>query len=163
MPKDLPPAAIDEWKRLIKSLSARGTLTKTDASAMEIYVQVFARWKATCAENEKLGPMVDEVVLDKNGETHTRRVINPCFKLAAQMEHLLARYLAAFSATPITREKTKPAAPPAPPKNAIIPGSVADIERQMASAALENPEAEPEPTTTYEIPDIGRSDQEENL
>lgn len=160
MPKDLPDAAKAEWKRLCKWLSARGTLTKTDASNMEIYCRIFARWKTACLECDESGPMIETTAIDKGGNSYTIRVVNPCYKLAAQLEHLLARYLASFSATPATREKTRPAAPPPPPKNAIVPGSMEDLERQVAELETAPPEVEIEPETAFEVPDIGRADQE---
>jgi P27 family predicted phage terminase small subunit len=141
MPKDLPPAAAEEWKRLSKSLSARGTLTKTDASAMEVYVRLFAHWKLVCAEIDKYGPMVDET--DDKG--NVRRVQNPAMKMAAALEHLIARYLASFSATPITREKTKPAAQPKPP--APEPGSPAALDEQLAALVEHRPAEPPAPAT----------------
>ncbi len=145
MPKDLPTAGVDEWKRLCKQLALRGTLTKTDASAMEIYVRIFARWKAACLECDSGGAMINEITLDKSGAAHTVRVVNPCYKLAAQLEHLLARYLASFSATPATRENTRPAAAPPPSKNELVEGSKAWLEEQQRLEQLSYGEDETPP------------------
>src|SRR5690348_15998570 len=77
MPKDLPEEAMQEWKRLVKALSKRGTLTSVDASALEVYVRMYQQWRAYCKEVDDKGAMVDEIVVAKDGEQITRRVQNP--------------------------------------------------------------------------------------
>lgn len=111
MPADLPEPARAEWKKIVKLLSRRGTLTSVDSSALEVYVRMYAQWRALCAEVDKFGPMVDEAVLDKNGEVETRRVQNPAMKIALQLGNALRMYQKEFSATPASRERTKPTVP----------------------------------------------------
>lgn len=151
MPRDLSPVAAEEWKRIVKQLMARGTSTRLDASALEAYCRNFAMWRSCMAEAETK-PMVDET--DEHGIV--RRVVNPAAKMATQLSHLLARYLASFSATPITREKTKPAAPPPPKKDSIIPGSVEDLQKQLAEINAQTPpETATEETPKYDdLPEI---------
>jgi phage terminase small subunit len=133
-PKDLSPFASDEWDRIVRQLVARGTATRLDASALEAYCRHFAMWRGLMVEAEE-HPMIDEVILDKNGEPHTRRIVNPALKQATVLGNLLVRSQREFSATPASREATKPAAPPAPPKDAIVPGSMRDLERKLAAYA----------------------------
>jgi len=114
MPKDLPQAAKDEWKRLVKQLERRGSLTSVDGSQCEIYVRLFAQWKALCLEVEKDGPMIDDVVLDKDGEQVVRRVQNPAMKLANQISAQLRMLLKELGSTPASRESVKPTAPKTP-------------------------------------------------
>ena len=45
MPSDLPPLAVAEWARLCPKLNKRKTLTKADASALEIYCRIYSRWR----------------------------------------------------------------------------------------------------------------------
>lgn len=117
MPKDLSPVAQAEWKRLFKELGKRGTMTRVDTSAAEVYVRLFADWRAFEDELETYGRMIDEVILDKDGNPHTRRVQNPAAKMALQLGNAVRQYQKEFSATPASREKAKPAGPPAEPRN----------------------------------------------
>ena len=119
MPQGMGPVAEAEWKRLSKQLKQRGTLTTADATAMEVHCVTFAAWKATQAELEKHGPMIDEICLDKNGEQFTRRVLNPVGKQAISLGNSVRAMLKEFSATPASREKAKRAQEkpkPEPPK-----------------------------------------------
>lgn len=155
MPADLPGAAQAEWKKMVKQLSKRGTLTTSDASALEVYVRMFAQWLGYCAHVEEHGPMIPEPVKDKNGDVHIRHVQNPAAKLALQLGNALRQYQKEFSATPASRERAKPAqAPPPPPAAKPAPDSFeerywAEIDarskaRQNQTGALED----------FEIPEI---------
>lgn len=112
MPSDLSPVAVAEWKRITKELRKRGTLTKVDSSALEVYVRMYSQWRALCAEVEERGAMIDEISFGKDGEKITRRAQNPAQKLAIQLGNALRAYQKEFSATPASREKTKPVGPP---------------------------------------------------
>ena len=121
MPKDLPPVAVAEWKRLVKELGKRGTLTKVDSSAMEVYVRTFGQWKEYCEEVQKFGAMIDEEIFNKDGDVvGTRRVQNPAAKLAIQLGNALRQYQKEFSATPASRERAKRATPKEDAKNVPI-------------------------------------------
>lgn len=117
MPKDLSEVGAAEWKRITKELRKRGTLTAVDSSALEVYCRLYSQWRDLCAEVEKYGAMVEETVVDKSGEAYTRRVMNPAAKMATQLGTSLRMYQKEFSATPASREKTKPAAPELPKKS----------------------------------------------
>ena len=114
MPRDLPLVAQAEWKRITRELKKRGTLTCVDSSALEVYTRLFANWKSYCEELDKYGPMIEETVLDKDSKPHVRRVLNPAGKIAIQLGNAVRQYQKEFSATPASREKTRPAAPEAP-------------------------------------------------
>jgi phage terminase small subunit len=143
-PKDLSPVASEEWDRVVRQLNARRTATRLDASAIETYVRTFALWRGFMVEAEE-HPMIDEIILDKEGVAHTRRIVNPASKQATQLGNLLARYQREFSATPASRESTKPTAPPPPKADEIVPGSARDLRRQLEQqAAEEESSSEPE-------------------
>lgn len=125
MPSDLPKVAQDEWKRITRELRKRGTLTKVDSSALEIYCRMYSQWRALCAEVEELGPMVDEIVFGKDGDKITRRVQNPAQKLAIALGNSLRLYQKEFAATPASRERAK-RAQPEPPKRKLLPGEDPD-------------------------------------
>lgn len=153
MPKHLSPIAKDKWRELVRLLDARGTLTKADAEAMEIYCETYAQWRACRAEIDAHGVMVDTFVTDSSGESHTKRVQNPAQKLAVQLQNALRAMLKEFAATPASREKARPAKP-APTKNKEPkPGTVAWIlaheqdepEEQEAPETSDAPEDECDP------------------
>ncbi len=87
-----------------------------------LYAQTQARHLALLRELKEKGEMVDVVVTDSNGGSYTKRIVNPAGKLATQLENTLRAMLKEFSATPASRERTKPAkaAPPKPPE--VPPG-----------------------------------------
>ena len=146
-PKDLTPEAEAEWKRLVKELSKRGTLTKVDSSALEIYVVMWARWKKVAALADA-NPVTEVTWKDSDGNMHSKVVEHPASKQAARLETNLRAMLQQFSATPASREKTKPTAQ-APAKNAPPhPDSCAgvgqELDRLRVLQAAQPPEPEPE-------------------
>lgn len=112
MPKYLSPVAAEKYREIVRLLAKRGTATRLDATALEVLSVTYERWRALCDEIRQYGPMVDSVVLDSSGAAHTKRVQNPAAKLAAQAENSMRAMLKELSATPASREKSKPAAPP---------------------------------------------------
>ena len=111
MPKDLSPVAQQEWKRIVKLLATRGTLTKVDASALELYSETYARHRALLKELQEHGEMIDTVVLDSSGNAHDKRVVNPASKIATQLANSLRAWQKELGITPTSREKARPAAP----------------------------------------------------
>lgn len=149
MPKDLPPVAQDEWKRMTKQLLRRGTLTAVDASALEIYCRLFARWKKVAAIAEE-NPLIETDWKDSAGETHTKTVENPASKIAARLEISLRNYQKEFAATPASRDKAKRAAPPVSDKNEPEPGTFDWFEKNKATLYPAAPPAEPAAPQTLE-------------
>jgi P27 family predicted phage terminase small subunit len=109
MPKDLTPEAVQEWKRLVRELNRRGTLTRVDSSGLELYCRQWARWRKAAALAEA-NPTTINTWTDKNGETHEKVVEHPASAMAMKLENSLRNYLKEFSATPASRERTKPTA-----------------------------------------------------
>ena len=107
MPKDLPPLAIEEWKRLVPKLCKRKTLTKADASSLDIYCRMYSRYR----EVEALAQghqVVQTSWLDKNGNEHFKDEESVASKIARSLESQMRAYLVQFSATPASRKQTKP-------------------------------------------------------
>jgi phage terminase small subunit len=123
MPPDLSEAAQVAWKEIVRFLKPRRTLTKADGPALRLYAETAARHKALLAELAEYGEVIETVILDGNGQPHTKRVLNPASKAATQLANSLRAMLRELSATPATREKTKPAAPPTPKDDELVPGS----------------------------------------
>src|SRR5215472_4457380 len=131
MPKDLCPVAQAEWKRLVKELMKRGTMTRVDSSALEIYAVTFARWKACVAQIERDGPCVEVSWTDQQGIEHTKIVEHPASKIAGRLENSMRAMLKEFSATPASREKTRPTQPP-PAADVFPDGSIGWLEQRGA-------------------------------
>ncbi len=107
MPADLCPVAEAEWRRLVPKLCKRRQLTKADASTLEIYVRIYARWRkveAMAAAN----PLSETSWLDKNNNEHIKVEESPASKIAARLESQMRAYLVQLSATPVSRKLTKP-------------------------------------------------------
>jgi P27 family predicted phage terminase small subunit len=115
MPKTLSPAAQQEWKRMSRLLAARGTLTKEDGPALEVYCETYARHQALLKELQQYGEMVDSTITDSSGVSHPKRVQNPAGKVATQLGNAIRAWHTAFGVTPASREKAK-RAEQAPPK-----------------------------------------------
>src|SRR5262249_44251488 len=136
MPKTLSSLAADRWREMVRTFSARGTLTRGDGPALEIYVVTWARWVALVKEIDEVGPMVTVEYAGTDGQVFTKRMQNPACKLAAQLEVSMRQMLKEFSATPASREKAKPAQPAKPKNPAPKPGTAA-----WYAAQADEPEA----------------------
>lgn len=152
MPKDLSEVAQEKWREMIRVLAQRGTLTKGDGPALEIFCEAFARWRSLLNELQEHGVMVDVTVLDSSGTAHTKRVQNPAAKLAAQLDNSLRAMLKEFSATPASRERAKRAAPQQP-KAVAQPGTVA-YELQQQQEEQQETEQEREPVDFGDVDDV---------
>lgn len=154
MPRDLSPVAQAEWRRLVRELQRRGTLTRVDSSALEIYCTTFARWKQAVAEVEKHGPVIETTWTDQHGTVHTKLIENPASKIAGRLENSLRAMLKEFSATPASRDKAKPAAPPEPgPDECPWPeGSMGWIQ-WMKEHGTQAPQETPTEQPQVSIPD----------
>jgi hypothetical protein len=142
MPRDLSPVEETEWKRITKELWKRGTVTRIDGSALEVYVRTWGRWR---------------MLIDSPDAKAT--------KLAAQLINSLRMYQKEFSATPASRENARPAAPakppapPAPPEPTPEEKFLASIgqnmaERQTVPAPAPRPSRIVESLDDFDIPTV---------
>jgi len=139
MPADLSAVERAEWQRLTRELRKRGTLTGADSSSLELYVKIFGRWKACLASIEALGPVIASEWTDQNGNAHTKIIENPASKLCTRLEASLRQLLKEFSATPASRDKTKPAQRAAK-KQGVDPNSEEGLLQQLAALRTSEPE-----------------------
>jgi P27 family predicted phage terminase small subunit len=116
MPNDLTEDGGDEWKRLVKGLSARRTVTRLDSSMLELHVRMWSRWKKVAALAEA-NPTTEVTWTDKNGEPHSKIVEHPASSMATKLENSLRNSLKELSATPASRERAKPTGKAAPSRN----------------------------------------------
>jgi P27 family predicted phage terminase small subunit len=115
MPPDMPPAAVEEWKRLVPKLCKRKLLTRADASALELYCRIFSRWRQVSLLADQ-SPMITNA----RGEL----VESPASKIACRLEASLRAYQKEFSVTPASRRLT------APPKEELVPAPAAAPTRE---------------------------------
>lgn len=113
MPADLPPLAEAEWRRLAPKLGKRKTLTKADASALEIHCRMYSRWRKVSDLAEE-SPLTEVTWLDSKGIEHSKIIESAASKVAAKLESNLRNFLMQFGATPASRSRTKPPKPDEP-------------------------------------------------
>lgn len=126
-PSYLSSIAKAEWRRIVRLLRERGTLTRGDGPAIEVYCQTYARWRACITEIEAKGDFIDTTWTDLTG-THTKRTINPASKLAGQLANSLRAMQVQLGATPGSRENAKQTKPD--PKKEFSVGSAGWLAQQ---------------------------------
>jgi P27 family predicted phage terminase small subunit len=132
MPSGLSDLGREKWREMVRLLTVRGTLTKADGPALELYVETYCRWKSCLKEIADHGVLVTVEYAGAGGEACSKRVPNPASKLAAQLEVSMRQMLKEFSATPASREKTKPAKPdPKDRKTPPAPGTLGAIAPEL--------------------------------
>jgi P27 family predicted phage terminase small subunit len=107
MPGHLSPNAIEAWKLVCKLLRAKGTLAKTDAATLEIYVEVKSTWIDAKADVVARGQLVDEQRYSKSGDPYTVTIINPSVQIQRDSERQLLQLTKALGLSPDTREKVR--------------------------------------------------------
>lgn len=147
-PSYLEPVARKEWRRCIKILQGRGTLTVGDGVCLETYAQLYARWRMALSEISEHGLFITTTRSSPSGVTWTVRTENPASKLAAALENSLRQYQKELSLTPAARDKARKVAAGRNAKN-IIPGSFADLQENMKNGEFE-PEEESDALSTDE-------------
>jgi hypothetical protein len=145
------------WKLIFNPIQKRKTLTRADSPAATIIVEMWLRWQtvsALAADN----PIVTVTWRDSNGVDHEKQVESPASKMSTSLEAKLLTALAAFSATPISREKTKKTK-----EHALKPGKVQTVSERLEQeiAALEAQESTAEPAVEDEdlLRDIDIADE----
>jgi P27 family predicted phage terminase small subunit len=122
-PKTLSAEARAEWKRLVRELLARGTLTKPDATILELHCETYARWLACKAEIDGKF-FVDIPVTDSNGQIVYKRGPNPACAMLEKCEAILRQTLVQLGATPNSRAIKQMTTEGRKRNEPAIPGSV---------------------------------------
>lgn len=135
-PGHLCDAGKKEWNRCCKILQERGTLTKGDGPALEVYVETYSRWRAALQEIQEHGLFITTTRSSPSGVTWEVRTENPASKLAASLENSLRQYQKELSLTPAARDKARKVTAGRNAKN-IIPGSFADLQENMKNGEFE--------------------------
>ena len=80
------PIAQAEWKRVVRELVKRGTVTRIDGSLLENYVVTYARWKNCIKRVLEDGEVIEQPYFNRDGNLVGKRVIvNPAAKQANQL------------------------------------------------------------------------------
>jgi P27 family predicted phage terminase small subunit len=95
-PPQLSEAGTAEWNRLCYILGEFGVITEADQEALALYCYYFGVWIEAVSQ-VKSGCAV--VLTDKGPR------INPWYKIAADAEDRMRRYLLEFGMTPASRSK----------------------------------------------------------
>jgi len=140
-PADLTPEAETEWKRLVNELNRRGTLTRVDSSMLELYVRMWSRWRkvATIAE---ANPVTEVSWLDKSGAEHFKTIEHPASAMATRLENSLRNMLKELSATPASRERTRPTKQASSKNDPPHPESVEGLKLEHARLLAEQEQKE---------------------
>jgi P27 family predicted phage terminase small subunit len=124
IPQHLSKVARAEFKRLVRFLESRGTVTEGEYGIAAVYSEVFARW-VSCKKQIGDELMITTQVTDNNGNLRTVSRLNPLLKVAQACETRLASLSDSLGLTPKSREKVKQTAPNQ--KEEVVPGSMADL------------------------------------
>jgi phage terminase small subunit len=131
------------WKMLFGPLHKRRTLTKADSAAAVLLVEQWILWETVNAEAQAR-PFSEVTWVDKNDNEHTKTVESAACKMAANLHRTIMQALQQFSATPASREKTRPTKQPVSKDQPPAEGTIAWINEQVAIARA----AAPQPVET---------------
>jgi phage terminase small subunit len=139
------PKKLAIWKMLFSPLHRRNTLTRADSAAAQLLVERWILWQTVNAEAQAR-PFSESVWVDKNGDTHTKTVESAALKAAATLHRECMAGLKEFSATPASREKTRPtktapvAAGKEPTEAERLDEQIAALHEQAASEPQQSDE-----------------------
>ncbi len=128
MPGHLSELAAAEWRRVCRELRKRKTVSRVDGSLLELYCELYARWRLCLQDVAGRGIVVEVTVLDKSGEAHSNRRENPAAQIASRCETQMRQLLKELGATPRARETVKPAK--VEPSKDCRPGTVGWYQQQ---------------------------------
>ncbi len=159
-PGHLSDDAKKEWRRCVRILQERGTLTKGDGPALEVYCETYARWRMALKHIQEHGLFMKTTRSSPSGKTWDVEVENPASKLAASLENSIRQYQKELSLTPAARDKARRVSTGRNGRD-IVPGSVADLRARAAAAASEPDEPEEEETDVTESEEPEETEGEE--
>ena len=103
LPRHLSPAAVREWRRVVKLLDQLGTLDQVDADVISLYASMHAQW-VECNQRVLQDGMI---VVSPNGYPQQSPHFTMATGLAKQMRGLLTE----LGMTPAARTRVGMAAP----------------------------------------------------
>ena len=124
MPANLPPEGQAYWKYIVRLLRSRRTLTAADGPMLAVHCWTWLRWNRDIEKLYELGDTQTVTWTDQQGESHTKETERPLSKVVHKLEARLQAQLKDLGATPVAREKVKPAAKQPGPKREPTPEEV---------------------------------------
>ena len=107
-PSWLSKVAKAEWRRVAKQLAALNMLRAVDSSALAAYCQSFSRWKEAEALVTKFGMVIEEPIVNKNGDVVGERLRrNPADIARRDALKIMQQQAALFGFDPSSRTKVK--------------------------------------------------------
>jgi P27 family predicted phage terminase small subunit len=108
MPPNLGKLAAAEWKSIVAELQPLGMLSSVDGKALAAYCHAFEQWVAADKEVSARGIIVEEPILDKEGnEVGTKIKRNPADIASQSWLKVMKSYLIEFGMTPSSRTRLR--------------------------------------------------------
>lgn len=105
-PKNMSRAASREWDRMVPKLIALHLLTDIDGKALMAYCECYATWEMAVKEKRRIGLIVEEPVLSKDGAVvGTKYKANPAVSIELNAAKTMKAFLIEFGLTPASRSK----------------------------------------------------------
>lgn len=120
-PRGISPEAKSVFKRLVKLLNRRKTLTEGDAELLRLYAVTFDRHRRALEHLTAEGEICPYERLDSNGQPHTVYKENLHLKIATDAEKFMRAVLGDCGLNPISRGKVKVTEKPKPPEEEQFP------------------------------------------
>ena len=106
-PRGISPDAKATFKRLVKLLSRRKTLTEADCEILRLYAVTFDRHRRALEHLGAEGEVCAYERLDSNGQPHTFYKDNLWLKIACDAEKFMRGVLSDLGLNPMARGKVK--------------------------------------------------------
>lgn len=108
VPPKLKGVALDEWNAVVPELESMGVLSRLDGKALAAYCFCYAEWWQAHEEVEKYGLIVEEPIVDKEGEVvGARYKRNPAVSIMHEAMKNMKAFLIEFGLTPAARSRLR--------------------------------------------------------
>lgn len=131
-PRGISLEARRTFKRLVRMLEERRSLTRGDEEVLRLYATLFDRHQKALGHIALEGEVCTYHRLNNRGESVPSERPNLWLRIAQDSEKQMAALLRDLGLTPVTRSKTKPTAAPQEPKPADPEEAL--LQRPVSSA-----------------------------
>lgn len=133
-PSWLSKPARAEFKRIVRHLTERGTLSPADGAVLAVYAVSYARFISAQKDLDEQGLRVTATALDSHGKAVEVTKDNPALRVVQQSEKTILAFLRQFGLTPATRERVKPTKPRDEDADGVTDDDVDDLIRRAGAA-----------------------------
>ena len=104
----LSDAAKAEWKARVPELLKLGVLSRNEGAALAAYCYEYARWWEADKEITRRGILIEEPIVNKEGEVVGRRIKkNPAVSIANEALKIMKSYMVELGLTPAARSRIR--------------------------------------------------------